>query len=233
MTTTPTHPDAPVPTVRPADPARRTGAPRRADVLAHLRAAAAALALGLAVGVATSFLQTWLPAPFTALANGVAPWLVAPFVVGLRLARGWWSAPLLGVLACVAQVAGYYLTSDLRGFAVGSAFVVVWTVAGVVGGAAFGAAGLLHRAAQGRLVGLGAATVGAVWGAEALVTFTIVLGYHREAVVHAAVGLALLLLLAGSRRQIRPALAWLVPILALGALPFLWMQATLGGGLTG
>ncbi|GIG39297.1 DUF6518 family protein [Cellulomonas phragmiteti] len=234
IATTP-HPDARETAARPAAPAVFPAVPAARDSAASLRstvaAAAVALALGLAVGVATSFLQTWLPTPFTALANAVAPWLVAPFLVGLRLARGWWGATLLGLLACLAQVPGYYLTADLRGFPVGTTFVLVWTVAAVVGGPVLGAVGRLHRTSTGRLAGLAPATVAAVWLAEAVVTYALVLGYYGEAAVHATIGVVLLVLLARSRGQLRPALVWAVPVLALGAVAFHALTAVTGSGL--
>lgn len=192
-------------------------------------AAGTALALGLMIGCATSFLQTWLPSPFAGLANAVAPWLMASLGVGLLLARGWPGAAFLGTVACLAQVVGYYVTADLRGFTVGTTYVLVWATAALVGGPVLGAVGRLQRTATGRLRGLAPATVAALWGAEALVTYEIVLGYHGEAVVFGVVGLVLLVVLGRSRGQLLRAAAWLLPLLTLGAVAFLALQAALGG----
>ena len=199
----------------------RTGSARAAGV--------AAVALGVGWGVATSALQTVLPAPFGALANAVAPWLMAPFVVG-RLSPGPRTAAAFGLLACLLQVLAYYVTSDLRGFAVGGAFVLVWSAAAAVGGPVFGLAGRLHGHARGRLRGAPPALVAGVWAAEGVATYAIVLEYTGEAVLFCVVGLVLFVALARGGRLL-PALAWLAVVLPLGIGGFLLLQTVLGGGL--
>ncbi len=202
-------------------------ATRPAPVIAT---AAAATAVGLAVGSATSFLQTVLPPPFEGLANAVSPWLMAPTAVGLLLARRRGDAVLLGVLTCAAQVVGYYVTADLRGFGVGSAYVIVWTVAAVVGGPVFALLGRLTRVADGRWRGVGPAAVAALWAAEALVQYLVVLGYRDDAAVFGCVSVVLLVVLGRSARQLRPAVLWFPVALAAGALAFAGLTVLLQAG---
>ncbi|MCD4536081.1 endonuclease/exonuclease/phosphatase family protein [Nocardioides sp. cx-169] len=106
--------------------------------------ALAALALGLAVGVLTSFLQAVLDFPWLALVNAASPWLTTAFVAGAfqsRLRTACW----LGMAATLLQVAGYYVTAELRGYDAGFTYVALWTVCAVVGGPVFGAAGHAGR----------------------------------------------------------------------------------------
>ncbi|GII59611.1 hypothetical protein Pth03_80000 [Planotetraspora thailandica] len=95
---------------------------------------------GLAVGAATSGLQTILPAEAGPLANSGAPWTLAAMIIVIAIRRTGWRAGALGTLAMLGEVAGYYATSALRGFAVGTFYVIFWTVAALVAGAASGVA---------------------------------------------------------------------------------------------
>ena len=135
--------------------------PRTAGPLAPIGLAVAA---GLITGALTSVGQSALgDTAFQGVANAVSPWLVAPFLVG-AFTRRTVLAAFVGMLTCAAQVAGYYLVADLRGFAVGSASILLWTVAGVVGGPLFGVAGRCSawRADCGAMVGP-RADDGTVW----------------------------------------------------------------------
>ncbi len=186
---------------------------------------ALALAVGLVVGAATSGAQTLLGgSAFAGLANAVSPWVVAPFLLGAT-GRGRRSAAALGVLGCVAEVAGYYLTAALRGFGVGWGPVLLWVVAGLVAGVAFGLAGHSWRTAVGRERGLGAALLVAVWACEAVVTYGVALGYAGSAVVFGAVAVLLLVLLGRFRRQLTAVLRWLVPAVGLGVAGLLGLHA--------
>lgn len=195
------------------------------------RALGVAVVLGLAWGAATSGLQTVLTSPFSGLANAVAPWLMAPFVVG-TLSRDVRPAAALGLLTCVLQVVGYYVASDLRGFAVGSFYVLVWSAAAFVGGPVFGVAGWLLRRGDGRLKELPAALVGGVWLAEGISTYAIVLRHVGEAVVFGVVGLALVVLLA-ARKRLRGAVVWLAAVVPVGVAAFLLLQVGLSGSALG
>ncbi len=180
---------------------------------------ALAIAVGLAVGAVTSGAQTLLGGSALAgLANAVSPWVVAPFLLGAT-GSGRRSAAALGVLTCVAEVAGYYVTAALRGFGVGWAPVLLWVAAGLVAGIVFGLAGHSWRTTVGRERGLGAALLVAVWACEAVVT------YVGHAVVFGAVAVLLLVLLGRSRGQLTAVLRWLVPAVGLGVAGLLGLQA--------
>lgn len=187
---------------------------------------AGAVVLGLGWGAATSYLQTVLPDPVAGLANAVSPWLVVPFVVGAR-SRTRGLAVAAGLLACVLQVAGYYATSHLRGFGVSTGTVVEWAAVGVVGGPVFGLAGHLWRTASGRLRGLGAALLVAVWAVEAVVGYGIRLGYVDDAVVFGAVAVTLLLTVGRRPGPLRATARWLAVTVPVGAVGMLLLDPLL------
>ncbi|MFC8192994.1 DUF6518 family protein [Cellulomonas sp. NPDC057328] len=206
----------------------RTDAPAVAGPVRSARARLApafgrtllAVAAGLVAGSFTSFGQTVLDAPFQGLANAVSPWLVVPFAVGAT-ALGRRSAALLGLLACLAQVPGYYVTAALRGFPVGTSWLVVWAVCGVLGGVVLGLAGHSWWRGGDRERGIGAALLAAAWLAEAVVTYAVVLRYPGDAVVFAVVGALVVGVLGVHRRQHLLVLTWLAPALLLASLGFL------------
>ena len=121
------------------------------------------------------------------------------------------------------------MTSDLRGFAVSSTYVIVWSAAAAVGGPVFGLAGHLHRHARGRLRGAPPALVAGVRIAEGVATYAIVLRYTGEAMLFCGIGIALFVTLARGGR-LAPALPWLAVLLPLGIGAFLLLQALLTGG---
>lgn len=179
-----------------------------------------AVAAGLATGSLTSFGQTVLDDPFRGLANAVSPWLVVPFVVGAT-ALGRRSAALLGLLACLSQVPGYYVTAALRGFPVGTSWLLVWAACGVLGGVVLGLAGHSWWRGGDRERGVGAALLAGAWLAEAVVTYAVVLRHPDDAVVFGVVGALLVGVLGVRRRQHLLVLTWLAPALLLAALGFL------------
>ena len=202
------------------DPAARSAGPTPAPGLPAPGVLAAAVGAGLVVGALTSFGQTVLGGTwFAGLANAVSPWLVASFLVG-ALARRWWVAALAGLLACVGQVAGYYLVADLRGFGVGASSVAVWAVSGVVGGPVFGWAGRLWRTAAGRWRGLGPALLAGCWLAEAVVTYAVALRSWGDAAVFAVVAALLVPLLGRVGGQTRAVLHRLPAAALVGAAGF-------------
>lgn len=202
--------------------ARTPRATRAARAAAH---GALAVAAGLASGAVTSFAQTFLVLPgVAALANAVSPWLVLPFVAGAT-ARGRRGAALLGLLACLAQVPGYYVTASLRGYPSSPAWVLTWAVLGVVGGVVAGLAGQSWWHGAGRERGLGAAVLVAVWLAESVVQYGVVLRYAAEAVTFAVVGVLAFVVLGLRHRQHVLVLTWLGPALLAGAGGFLTLHA--------
>jgi hypothetical protein len=160
------------------------------------------VALGVAVGVATSLGQAHLNPPFLALVNSASPWLVAPFVVG-ALSRRVGTAAVAGGAVCVLQLAAYYVTAHARGYPAGTAIVVFWLVCGVVGGPLFGAAGLLWRGAPERLRGLGGTALGAVFLAEGLWVYWHTLHYESTVVLWLSIAVLMLALLARRAVELR------------------------------
>ncbi|MDT0164081.1 DUF6518 family protein [Actinotalea sp. AC32] len=182
---------------------------------------------GLAVGALTSFGQTLLGGTaFAGLGNAVSPWLVLPFAVGV-LARRDRHASAAGLVACVAQVLGYYLVADLRGFGVSSTFLVIWAVAGMLGGPLFGWAGRAWRTATGHVRGLGPALLVGSWVSEAVVTYLVVLRYGGEAAVFGGVAAVLTVVLGVVGRQLRPLLMWLPAACLLGGAGFAALHVVL------
>ncbi len=104
----------------------------------------------------------------------------------------------VGLAASAAQVVGYYATADLRGFGVSTSYLLLWTVAAVIGGPMLGAAGQAWRRAV--PAGLGAALLVDAWVSEA-VGYQVRLGYTSTA---ALFGVVALLLGAGGPRGARP-----------------------------
>jgi hypothetical protein len=91
--------------------------------------------MGLLLGVATSFGQTYLPDGFSQFANSYSVWLTFSFVAGL-FAKTNRHALLYGVIVPVLALVGYYITSFIRfGAGVGSlAILLFWFIGGVTAG---------------------------------------------------------------------------------------------------
>ena len=106
---------------------------------------ALALACAFAAGVVLSFGQTYATDAVRPLFNSAAPVVAIAGLVALG-GRRWWTAAVLGALAGPTLVAGYYVTSHLRGFAGSASYIVLWGAAGVIFGAAMGLATWLLRA---------------------------------------------------------------------------------------
>ncbi len=185
-----------------------------------------ALAMGIAVGVLTSVLQAHLDYPWLALVNAASPWLTTAFVAGALQSR-LSIAMLVGVAATTLAVVAYDVTADVRGFGVSMSYVMLWSLSAVVGGAIFGAAGLVWwRAAP---AGLGAALLVAAYASEAVVAYHFRLGYSAAASLFGAIALLLAVVLGWHRSQY-PALArWLLPTFIAGVAG----QAALGLLLSG
>ncbi len=178
-----------------------------------------ALALGAAIGVATSFGQTELSGPWASLANAASPWLFGAFVAGLW-PRTRIVAVVAGLSACLAEVAGYYLATALRGFAVADNEIAFWSACAVIGGPLFGWAAWAWRRAPGRLRPLGGAFLPSVFVGEALGAYLIRLHYFGDALLFAAVGLLLFAAVARGTRSIRSLVLWSVVLVAVGVVVF-------------
>lgn len=183
-----------------------------------------ALVLGLVVGSLTSVLQGVADFPWLALVNAVSPWATTAFVAG-ALQRSWRSAVVLGTVATLLQVVGYYVTAELRGYDAGLTYVVVWSLCALVAGPVFGAAGQSWR--RGAPVGLGAAALVAVWATEALIGYQWRLGYTSSAILFGVVALVLAVVLPRHRSQYVGFARWIVPALVAGALGNLLLDVVL------
>jgi hypothetical protein len=180
----------------------------------HLSTMLIPLALGVAVGVMTSLLQTRLDFPWLALANAASPWLTTAFVAGALQSR-LSTAMLVGVVATSLQVVAYYVTADVRGFGVSMTYVIVWSLCAVVGGPIFGAAGRVWRRAA--PAGLGAALLVSAYASEAVVAYHFRLGYSSAAWLFGAIAFFLAAGLGWHRRQYPVLALWLLPTFAAGA----------------
>ncbi len=172
-----------------------------------------ALAVGVAVGVFTSLLQTHAEFPWLAFVNAASPWVTTAFVAGALQAR-LSTAVWVGLAATALQVVAYYATADLRGFGVATSYVVLWSLCAFVGGPVFGAAGHVWRRAS--PAGVGAALLVAAYASEAVVVYYVRLGYLSSAWLFGATALLLAVGLGWHQRQY-PALArWLLPAFIAG-----------------
>lgn len=171
----------------------------------------AAAAAGVAVGALTSFGQAHLEGTLNPLVNSASAWLVVPFLVGAFM-RSPSSGALAGVLACSLQVAGYFVTSELRGFPASSSYVLFWTACAIVGGPLFGAGGQLWRSGHERLARPASTLLPAVFLAEGIWVYGIVLGYVGSIVLWLAIGAVLAVALSWRMR----AMSWLPITFAIG-----------------
>jgi hypothetical protein len=168
---------------------------------------------GLAIGVLTSFGQTWLSGALGPFVNSVSAWLVAPFLLGMlmRTPRG---AAAAGLGAALLQLLGYYVTAHLRGYPAGGTIVVFWALCAVLGGPLFGLAAHIGWRGARRWRGIGLAALSAVFLAEGLWTYLHELRYYGAAGIWVGIALGLALLIPRGRE-----LRWLglaVPLALLG-----------------
>ena len=136
------------------------GDPRR------LGSAVAVLAVAVALGAATSFLQTVLPQPVAPLANSAGSWCLVAWLLA-RPARSSARGALAAALALLGLVAGYYLAADLRGFGVGVPSVLTWVVAAVLVGPPLGVGAVRSRGTGGWARVVAALVLPALLAAEA------------------------------------------------------------------
>ena len=204
--------------------------PARAPITLTTRLSAV-IAIGVAIGVATSFLQAPLSMPWAALANSASPWLTAGFFCGaLQSRRG--TAIAAGLSASVLEVLGYYVTSMSRGFPASYAYIVFWTVCALVGGPLFGLAGWAWRRGTGRSRIIGAAFLPGTFIAEAVGAYLLRLHYGSAAVLYLVIGAVLLILVAWPVRRLE-LLAWTGAVTAVGLVAFGPLLEAIAGGTVG
>lgn len=119
---------------------------------------ALALAAALVAGVVMSFGQTFSPDVLAPFFNSAAPVVALAAAVSMA-ARSVWSHALLGAVAGPLAMIGYYATSDLRGFGVNMSYVILWSTAGVIAGAAIGWAVWTLRESRTRPFAAGAVAI--------------------------------------------------------------------------
>jgi hypothetical protein len=180
---------------------------------------AAAVAIGVVVGCATSFAQAHLAMPWAALANSASPWLLGGFAAGaLQLRRG--TGIAAGFIACVLEVVSYYVTSAARGFPVSHAWIAFWAACALVGGPVFGWAGWAWRRATGWWQALGVSLAAGTFLAESLGAYEFRLHHDSSAALYLVIGviLMLLLLLPLGRQSARSLVACTLIVTAVGFL---------------
>lgn len=198
-------------------------APRRPWVIV-----AAAIVGGLLLGPIDLLAQLTLPYPWANLANSSAVWAIGAFGIGAWAHAGRWRPAIAGVLMLLVAVESYRLAailaldndlSNLWSFS-----TLLWLFFAVLAGLVFGAAGGWSRGDNRLLRVVGAALPCAVLFAEAGV---LVLrsgngdaDYRSDslqtAVIEAALGILLLLLVGRSTRQCLEGLAASLPLAAMG-----------------
>jgi hypothetical protein len=169
------------------------------------------------MGIATSVLQARLDEPWSSLVNAASPWLAAAFVAG-TLWRRVSLAAFAGVIACLLELVGYYVTATARGHSASRTELAFWGICAVVGGPVLGVAGWLWWRGPGRLQGLGPALLAAAFVSEAAISYGWRLHYLSSAVLFASLGVAVIALLGLRRHQYRDIARWLAAALPVALL---------------
>jgi hypothetical protein len=200
--------------------------------VARIVPAALVALIGLSIGAATSFAQTALPDPWSALANAASPWLVGGFVAGMLELRRL-GGTVAGLSACVLEVVAYYAVSEMRGHAASATSIAFWTACAVVGGPLFGWAGWTwwrgprdQRSYGGAL--LPATFVGEGVGAEALR-----LHHGGAAVLYLVVGVVCFVVVAARSGRIPVLMALTVGLATLAAIAYGPVLGMLAGSAFG
>jgi Family of unknown function (DUF6518) len=198
-------------------PSRSTPTTSAALPAALVRRWLVVVAVGLGVGIATSVLQKYLDAPWSSLVNAASPWLAPAFAVGVMWRRVSLAA-MAGLLTCLLELVGYYVSAVARGYSASPTELWFWGVCAVVGGPALGAAGWAWWRGPHRLRGLGAAVLAAAFIAEAAVAYGWRLHYVGSAILFGAIGVAAVALLGLHQHQHRRMAAWLTVVLPVGVV---------------
>jgi hypothetical protein len=178
----------------------------------------AAAVIGIAIGVATAFLQIHLSAPWNSLANSASPWLLGGFAAGALAGRRR-LAVLAGLSACAIMVAAYYGTAAAIDMPVARYLGAFWLGCAVVGGPVAGLAGWAWRRGNGRIRAYGAAFPSGTFIAEAVGAYGFRLHYHPAAALFLLIGVVLLCLLI-RRVPVPGFLAWTVVFVVAGAIVY-------------
>lgn len=140
-----------------------------------VRSLSVVLVTGFALGVLTSFGQGLLPDELTSFANSSGSWSAVAFALALG-ARSRGLAVVAGVLALWALLAGYVVTSELRGFPASTRLVTFWGAAGLLAGPFLGLGAWWTRHGTAVQGGLGAGALAGVLVGEGVYGLTVVGG---------------------------------------------------------
>ncbi len=196
--------------------------------------AVTAVVCGILLGVVDLLLQRSLPYPWANLANSSAVWALGAFGIGWWLRAGRWRSALAGIVLLVVAVQVYYLTAVVvmndNAQTLWSPTAMMWLFFGVLAGALFGAAGGLSHGEPPWLRVIAVAMPGAVLLAEAAMLVNRSnnpgRGAHyrtdslQTAAIEAALGLALILLVAPTTWVRLQALAVAAVLAAVGFAGF-------------
>jgi hypothetical protein len=137
---------------------------------------------GIALGLFTSFGQTYLPDPFTQLANSYSVWLLFAFACGILVSSYRWAA-VGGAVVQYLALASYYVLLHLRfdGAGFNSSSNIIWLVGGTLAGPVAGVCGKIY-ANRAKHSHYALSFIGAVALSEALYNF-VQLRYVGEGMV--------------------------------------------------
>lgn len=150
-------------------------------------------AIGILLGVFTSFGQTFIPDPFRQLANSYSVWLFFSFIAGYILVS-YKQALISGALLQYLAILFYYAASSIRfdmDYSIESliSLNLVWIIGGTLAGPAAGLAGALMK--EKKYVPYAIGFMAGLFLSEALYQF-IALNYIGEGIVFVSAGLVFL-----------------------------------------
>jgi hypothetical protein len=154
-----------------------------------LKDTALVIIIGIFIGLLTSFGQTYIPAPFTQLANSYSVWLFASFIIGY-VTKSYWTAGIGGAVVQYIAIAVYYVISAIRfdsGFMISSN--IVWLIGGTVAGPIIGVLAYALRHEE-RLRAYAIPALTSLFLSESVYQF-INLGYVAEGIMFAGVGVVI------------------------------------------
>lgn len=129
--------------------------------------------VGFAIGSLTSLGQGMLPFVLSPLANSAGSWSLAAFALALgnrQPRRG----ALLGFASLASTLAGYAMTSTMRGNPVGPSLVLFWGVASVVVGPVLGVGAAWVRGSGPTRVAAGGAAIAGILVGEGAYGLTVI-----------------------------------------------------------
>lgn len=153
-------------------------------------------AIGILLGIFTSFGQTFISDPFKQLANSYSIWLFSSYVAGYLLIS-YKSAALSGVLLQYLAILFYYIASSVRfgtTFSIESLVSInlIWLIGGTLAGPIAAVAGAIVKKKT-KYLPYAVGFIAGLFISEALYQF-IKLGYMSEGIVFSAIALVFLVI---------------------------------------